>query len=91
MPANPLAEHVSQLNLYLHSLAMSDGVILYHDKSNGTEKEFSHLYDEMLAYEDIGFFEILYFYIVKKMIPECTCIHAFKAYHCTLFEKGELP
>src|SRR3990167_6699283 len=82
MVKKPLNDHIAQINLYMHAANIKNGCLLYYAKDTKQELLFSVRYSRNMAFEDIGYFEMLYNSITRKHIPNCSCIPSFKHYHC---------
>lgn len=84
MPSRPIDWHIRQVTLYMHALNKTNGVILYHQKSDGKELSFPVAYSSFLALECVGFFEKLHYHIQAREEPECFCYKPFVGDYCKL-------
>ncbi|MDP6704156.1 MAG: Dna2/Cas4 domain-containing protein, partial [archaeon] len=79
-------EHKMQLQLYMNSLDIKDGVILYIDKQNLKSKVFPLTYDEEMANKIIERFKILHTSLTNNIIPVPEARIEDKGYICRFCE-----
>lgn len=66
----PKSEHVEQLNLYLHALKMTKGVIVYVTKNNLEIVEHEITYSEKIYKKTINAFKRIYWYVSRGVEPK---------------------
>lgn len=86
------SHHEMQLQLYMHSTGVHNGIILYIDKKNLQSKVFEVKYDENEAREIINRFRILHKHLTTDEIPEPEARSAdskmkWMCRYCEYFEK----
>ncbi|HIJ99853.1 TPA: Dna2/Cas4 domain-containing protein [archaeon] len=79
-------EHKMQLQLYMNSLDIKNGVVLYIDKQNLKSKVFPLAYDEEMANKIIGRFKALHASLVNDIIPIPEARIEDKTYICRFCE-----
>ena len=65
----PDADHVKQLQLYLHFFKIKKGILVYENKDTQALKEFAVEYDEAFVRDIISFFNELKEKVDKDIIP----------------------
>ncbi|MEK6918503.1 MAG: PD-(D/E)XK nuclease family protein [Nanoarchaeota archaeon] len=70
LPVQPRVEHLMQLQLYMSSLGVHDGIMLYIKKDDLQTKQFSVDYDESQVLEVLERFDKLHKHLVSDKIPE---------------------
>lgn len=80
-PTKPYTQHSLQVIMYMYALFAKYGNITYINKKDYTHKIFNVIYSDNLFLTAIGFFEKLYYHIIQKEIPDCSCIYG-QSFYC---------
>ncbi|MBS3074651.1 PD-(D/E)XK nuclease family protein [Candidatus Pacearchaeota archaeon] len=69
LPGEPRSEHLMQLQLYMHSTEVHNGIMLYVKKDDFQIKQFEVNYDEKSVRDILARFDKLHKHLVEDKIP----------------------